>query len=580
VDVSPAKELESDLPLQQIKFKAPAWSALVTVLLIAASYFIALDGLHIPKIGDEFVYAHIARLTAETGQWLPLQSDLPNMRNTKPPLLFWQAMVAGQWGTSWTLFNLRLPSVFYTFCITIMCAALAWRLALLKSMDSAAATLTGVIAALLYLGFFSTYRYGRPYLTSAPETFWMLSIFITIAWSPQRVLASRWLAPVLFGLAGGVLCLYKSFAMVAPLGLALALIHQRIGAEQPLWKVFRSGWFRDALKVAVTCSVALLVFGLWFAFDPQPDEVWREFVVGENAGKFGGERSYLYNALAGPSNIWSMLLSYPINTGLLMFPAFGSLWAAWRYRAQLTDGERALFLWALALLAVFMLPNLRSGRYLMPAMPVLAVFIALQRERIANGWWRASVVAGLIGLAVIAQIAWGVGKTIDGSVLGAALLWTWIGAGMIGCLIALRSSRWLRPWALVISSVMLTALAWVQFPLEGRLGRFTPETVRDLSRQEVAVPSNFNGQFERYEFLLPGARIVPYSAAQPTEVTTREIDLLLDSTPYVLVQRKLGEPPCTRCEVIDQRWDVRSRHTRSETLRTTFTSPETFWLAK
>jgi hypothetical protein len=27
------------------------------------------------------------------------------------------------------------------------------------------------------------------------------------------------------------------------------------------------------------------IFGLWFAIDPLPGEVWREFVVGENAGK-------------------------------------------------------------------------------------------------------------------------------------------------------------------------------------------------------------------------------------------------------------------------------------------------------
>ncbi len=40
------------------------------------------------------VYAHIAHQTALTGHWLPLASELENMRNTKPPLLFWQAMVA------------------------------------------------------------------------------------------------------------------------------------------------------------------------------------------------------------------------------------------------------------------------------------------------------------------------------------------------------------------------------------------------------------------------------------------------------------------------------------------------------
>ena len=43
----------------------------------------------------------------------------------------------------------------------------------------------GAIAAIIYLSFFSTYRYGRPYLTSAPETFWLFGVFFAIAWSPK-----------------------------------------------------------------------------------------------------------------------------------------------------------------------------------------------------------------------------------------------------------------------------------------------------------------------------------------------------------------------------------------------------------
>ncbi|MBC7377742.1 MAG: glycosyl transferase, partial [Burkholderiaceae bacterium] len=58
------------------------WPALV--LITALAYLWGLDGVYIPKFGDEMVYAHIARLTAESGHWLPLQSDIPNMRNTKP----------------------------------------------------------------------------------------------------------------------------------------------------------------------------------------------------------------------------------------------------------------------------------------------------------------------------------------------------------------------------------------------------------------------------------------------------------------------------------------------------------------
>ena len=90
-------------------------------------YAFGLGGQYIPTNGDELVYIHIARLTAESGHWLPLVSDLPDMRNTKPPLLFWQAiaagnlpsLVAGSWGSPWTLFWLRLPSLVYTLLLEL-----------------------------------------------------------------------------------------------------------------------------------------------------------------------------------------------------------------------------------------------------------------------------------------------------------------------------------------------------------------------------------------------------------------------------------------------------------------------------
>ncbi|MGH8459250.1 MAG: ArnT family glycosyltransferase, partial [Nevskiales bacterium] len=74
-------------------------------IAVALGYLFGLGGDHIPRNGDELVYAHIARLTAETGHWLPLVSSYDFMRNTKPPVLFWQAMVAGGWGEHWTLLN-------------------------------------------------------------------------------------------------------------------------------------------------------------------------------------------------------------------------------------------------------------------------------------------------------------------------------------------------------------------------------------------------------------------------------------------------------------------------------------------
>ena len=89
-------------------------------VLVALGYLFQLGGDHIPRNGDELVYAHIARLTAESGQWLPLVSSYDFMRNTKPPLLFWQAMMAGGWGDHGSLLRLRLPSVMYLWATALM----------------------------------------------------------------------------------------------------------------------------------------------------------------------------------------------------------------------------------------------------------------------------------------------------------------------------------------------------------------------------------------------------------------------------------------------------------------------------
>ena len=82
--------------------------------LVMFTYLFGLDSRFAPKNGDEYVYLHIARLTAAANTWLPLQSALDNMQNTKPPLLFWQGIASTNWGNHWSLWALRWPSILYT----------------------------------------------------------------------------------------------------------------------------------------------------------------------------------------------------------------------------------------------------------------------------------------------------------------------------------------------------------------------------------------------------------------------------------------------------------------------------------
>lgn len=566
------------------------WIALA--FLVALGYLFQLGGDHIPRNGDELVYAHIARLTAESGHWLPLVSSYDFMRNTKPPLLFWQAMVAGGWGDHWTLLNLRLPSVVYLWATALLAGLLTWKIVRTEGNTAGTqpkhqATVMGAIAAIVFLSFFSTYRYGRPYLTSAPETFWLCGVFFAIAWSPAQLLASRWKFPLLAGVAIGIGCLYKSFAMVAPVGLGLALCYQVLHARKAPWQIFRRGLVFDGFKVAAICAIALAVFGLWFAVDPLPGEVWREFVVGENAGKFKSSPGYLKQAFSGSGGILTILTGYFVNAGLLFPLSVGCAWTAWRsYRLRrgttqtISDGEKVLWLWLLALALVFMLPDQRSARYLIPAMPAVAVLIALYWERIARIWFNLTLVFCLLGAMAMGLIAYGALRATQDLGAYSPLFWLLLLLIAIACVFGFAKKDAAKPMTAIAGFAVLFALAWTTAPFNGELGHFRPETVAKMKGQQISVPNNFNGQFERYQFLLTGAKIVAYDAPQPVDYTDADVQVLFKTSRYALVSRRAGQAPCAQCRIIDVRWDVRSRQDPKEGTWAALTSPETFWYAK
>ena len=570
------------------RFPAPyRWLALA--IIVALGYLFGLGGDHIPRNGDELVYAHIARLTAASGNWLPLVSSYDFMRNTKPPLLFWQAMLAGGWGDHWTLLNLRLPSVAYTWGIALMVGLLTWKTVCSEAgttdRGSRPALTMGAIAALVYLSFFTTYRYGRPYLTSAAETFWLFGIFFALAWSPAKLMVSNWKFPLIAGLALGIGCLYKSFVMVVPVGFGLALCYQMVGARSAPWKIFRPGIMADSLKVGLIGAIGLAVFGLWFVADPQPGEVWREFVVGENAGKMNASKGYFKTAFGSSSGILTILTGYFSNALFLLPLVVGCMLAAWRsYRQRagtaltISSTEQIMWLWLLALALVFMLPTQRSTRYLIPAMPALAVLLALYWQRIGRIWFSLTLAVCMVGLLAMGLIGYGAVRATQDNWIYSPLFWLYLALSAMACLTGLFSKTWTRPVSAVAGFTVLFALAWVTKPFNEELGRFRPATDALLKGQTVQVPSNFNGHFERYEFIIPGARIVAYFAAQPVDYA--DVEPLFKTSRYVLVQRRIGQAPCTQCRIIDERWDLRSRQDENDGFMAAFKTPETYWYAK
>jgi 4-amino-4-deoxy-L-arabinose transferase-like glycosyltransferase len=536
---------------------APYWLAL---LLAVFTYLYGLDSQNIPKNGDEYPYEHITRLTAESGKLLPLRSQLDNMRNTKPPLLFWQGIASTDGGRDWNLWHLRYPSVIYTLLVAAMLLLLGRKIT--GSLE------TGATAALAFLAFFSTYRYGRPFLTDPPQVFWLLLPFFVLLYRRQAF-ASRWQVPLLLGIAFGIGFLYKSFALALPvtLGLGMWYLQQR---------QFRLAEFlrRDAYKVALALAVALALFALWFVFDPDPQAVWKEFVVGENVGKFDphGQSSlgqgYFGKLLWGGSSLWTYALAFLTNPGLLMFPVLGLLVVSWRRRSQLSEAEQLLWIWVAALFISFALPSQRSGRYLLAAMPAVALLCALNWQQIARSFFVASLV---VAAAAIAGIAWlalqlqaGMpGMQLDGAGLYPAPFWLLLAAAGILALLAIAIPDLTRPAINLVALLVLLCLAALLRPFDGALGNYSEQAQRAAAGREVWVPCNFRAVDEGHRFMLPGAQVHGYSEDQHLGVGE-----LAARYPLFAVQLALGDDKplaaCADCTVIGQRLDIRGRQSSAE----------------
>ena len=515
-------------------------------LLAVFVYFFDLDGQHIPKNGDEYPYEHIARLTAASGHFLPLQSELVDMRNTKPPMLFWQGIVSTNWGAEWTLWNLRYPSVIYTLLTALLVFLLGWRL----SRDPA----RGFVGALAFLAFFSTYRFGRPFLTNPPEVFWLfLPFFILLYWR-STAFASR-AVPLLLGVVIGIGLLYKSFALLLPVGLGLA------------WWYFRQRNYRivpfireDVWRLALVALISLAIFSLWFILDPQPQAIWQEFVVKENAGKFDPQSSgYLAKLLWGGSSIWVLALGYPLNAGLLAFPVLGLMVSALRQRRQLTDSEKMLWIWLLVMLFVFSLPSQRSSRYLLAAMPALAVLCALGWERIGRWWFVLTLVFSAVVVAGLGYLSFRLQGAMPALDLYPALYWLLLVAALVFSFASMVLPALTRPGSVVAVLLVLLSLAGFLRPFDGALGNFSSETQRRMVGTEVWVPYDFNAKYELYRFLLPGASIKGYR-----EERQPDIDELAQRYPVFAVRVPLGTEACAGCRVLGERLDLRGRHSQAE----------------
>lgn len=518
------------------------------ILLAVFTYFYGLGSLHIPKNGDEYVYAHITRLTAHSGHLLPLQSLQIDMRNTKPPLLFWQGIASTDWTKNWNLFNLRYPSVLYTLLVGLM--------VFLLTRKYTGQFETALLASITYLSFFNVYRYGRPFLTEAPMSFWtFLPFFMFLFWQPIA-LESRVIMPVLLGLGLGVALLYKSFVLAAPVSLAFSwwyLAYRRYSVRNFLAKDFG--------KVILMAFVSLALFSVWFLLDPDPGGVFREFVIGENFSRFQPQGvGYLTKLLVGNNSLWALALGYPINAGLMALPVVALFWVSFKRRPEFSETEKMLWILIITMFVFFSIPSMRSSRYLLPAMPAVAILCVLNWQRITR---KVFIIALLLAAAVIAGFSYlslRLQFSLGGMHMFSPMYWLLLAFTFIVLLVALFVPEFTRGAVPGVSLLLCLSLAVALRPLDGPLGQYSAAAQQYASGKQVWVPCNFRAVDEGYRFLLPGADIHGYR--DDKNITLDALDARYAMFAIRQPLSSAVEPAGLR--LIGQRLEIRSRHTPAE----------------
>jgi hypothetical protein len=187
--------------------------------------------------------------------------------------------------------------------------------------------------------------------------------------------------------------------------------------------------------------------------------------------------------------------------------------------------------------------------------------------------------AGIV-LLLLARIAWVSHELGLASDAELALTLLAAGLGAITTIAGFIKPAWSRASAVLACLLVYATFDLTVAPMDGPAGRYASGASAALGQNaRIAVPNAFNGQFERFQFLLPGNhQFIPYdtearaqSRAAPgtaLPAPAQQLEQLLATYDAVIwVQSGQSEtvPSCLpACVVRGERWQLKSRYQSGE----------------
>jgi hypothetical protein len=139
--------------------------------------------------------------------------------------------------------------------------------------------------------------------------------------------------------------------------------------------------------------------------------------------------------------------------------------------------------------------------------------------------------------------------------------WMLMAVSMLVVMIGLFKRSQTKTLALTACFLVYCALTSSLAPLEGRLGRYSAETISQIQGKDVWIPCDYRAKDEEYRLLMPGAKLHGYLAKDAGDINGLTI-----AYPLVAVHSPLGVAPvlCESCQIVGQRMEMRARHSNEE----------------